>query len=169
MWFPAIRVGKCLIAAILVAGLLMASGCTKKSAGLGPLTMGSVKGKVTIDGSTLPAGCTVSFIHKEKSFPAKADIAADGTYTLLFNGRPQIPTGTWEVAVLPPKAESGPAADPSNPEAYKAMMMSKGPISGPATKIIVPAKYLDAAKSGLTCTVIEGQETVFDIPLKSGN
>jgi hypothetical protein len=167
MWFRAIRVGKCLIAALLVASLLVPLGCNKKS-GLPQMTMGSVKGKVTIDGGTLPAGCTVSFIHNEKSFPAKADIAADGTYTLLFNGKPQIPTGTWEVAVLPPKAESGPAADPSNPEAYKAMMMSKGPMTGPATKIIVPAKYIDAAKSGLTCTVIEGQETVFDIPMTSG-
>jgi len=168
MWFPASRVWKCLIAAILVAGLLVPAGCKKKSSGLGPLTMGSVKGKVTLDGGTLPSGCTVSFMHNEKSFPASADIGADGTYTLLFNGKPEIPTGTWDVAVLPPKEETGPVADPSNPEAYKAVMIKTGPMTVPSNKIVVPAKYTNAAKSGLTCTVIEGQETVYDIALKSG-
>ena len=119
---------------------------------------------------TLPAGCRLTFTHKEKSYPATAEIAADGSYTLLFNGKPAVPTGNYEVAVLPPKDDSGPPPDPSNPEAYKQCMMNpRVRLTCLATKIIVPGKYADAAKSGLSCTVLEGQETVYDIALTSGN
>ena len=109
-------------------------------------------------------------MHKEKSFPATAEIGSDGSYTLLFNGKPAIPIGTYEVAILPPKEDAGPAPDPSNPEAYKAVMMEQGSDAQcRSTKIVVPAKYPTHAKSGLTCTVLEGQETVYDIALTSGS
>lgn len=142
MWFPAIRIGKCLIAVILVAGLLVPSGCGGSKSGMEQLAKGSVKGKVTLDGSPLPAGCKASFIHRDKSFPATAEIGSDGSYTLLFNGKPAIPIGTWEVAILPPKEDADTAPDPSDPEAYKAVMMNKGPVRKPVIKIVVPAKYL---------------------------
>lgn len=169
MWFPAIRIGKCLIAAFLVVGLLAPSGCGGSKSGMEQLTMGSVKGKVTLDRGTLPSGCKVSFMHTEKSFPAMAEIGSDGSYTLLFNGKPAVPTGTYEVAIVPPPDETGPAPDPSNPEAYKAVMMNKGPTNMPTSKSAIPGRYRDALRSGLKCTVLEGQETVYDIALTSGS
>lgn len=169
MSLSAIRVWKCLVAVCLVGGLLVPAGCGKKSGGLGPLTMGSVKGKVTLDSRPLPSGCRVSFTHTDRAFPASADIGADGSYTLLFNGKPEIPTGTWNVVIVPPAGESGAPPSPANPEAYKEVMMKPSPIlNRSAAKALIPAKYMSVEKSGLTCTVIEGQEVVYDIELKSG-
>lgn len=168
MWFPAIRigkVGKCLIVATVVACLLVFSGCGSKSKAL---ATGSVKGKVTLDGKTLPAGCKITFMHKEKSFPATGDIGSDGSYTLLFNGKPAVPVGTYDVTIVPPKSEAGPAPDSSNPEAYKAVMMGGGTVNLPQNRVFFPAKYQNAAQSLLSCTVVEGQEAVFDVDLKNG-
>ncbi|MHB8972287.1 MAG: carboxypeptidase-like regulatory domain-containing protein [Pirellulaceae bacterium] len=163
MRFLAIRGGKCLIVAAIVVCLAF-SGCSKKEV----LATGSVKGKVTLDGKPLPAGCKITFMHQEKSFPATGDLGSDGSYSLAFNGKPAVPVGTYDITVVPPKEEAGPAPDPSNPDAYKAMMMGGAPSKSPRNKTVVPAKYLNAAESGLTCTVVEGQETVFDVDLKSG-
>lgn len=166
MRFPGVRFGEYLIVSMLVACLLALPGC-KKSEGLGAVTMGSVKGKVTLDNQAPPAGCKIVFTHTEKNWPATADIGADGSYTLTFNGKPQIPTGTYDVHIVP--SATGPAADPSNPEAYKSMMMKSNPMAQtPVNATAIPMKYQNASKSGLSCTVLEGQETVFDVPMKSG-
>jgi hypothetical protein len=166
MRFSVVRFGEYLVVSTLIACLLALPGC-KKSEGLGAVTMGSVKGKVTLDNQAPPAGCKITFTHKEKMWPATADIGADGSYTLMFNGKPEIPTGTYQVHIV--AASTGPTADPSNPEAYKAMMIKSNPMAQtPPTAVVIPAKYQNAAKSGLTCTVLEGKETVFDVPIKSG-
>jgi hypothetical protein len=166
MRIPAIRKWPCWIMVVAFAGLSVLSGCG--GGGSKPLVMGSVKGKVTLDGKALPAGCKITFIHKEKSFPATGDIGSDGSYTLLFNGKPAVPVGTYDVTIVPPHEEAGPAADPSNPEAYKKMMMGGALAKAPLNQEAVPRKYQVASSSKLTCTVIEGQETVFDLDMKSG-
>jgi len=163
MWFPAIRIGKCLIV-LTVCACLAFSGCSKKEV----LATGSVKGKVTLDGKPLPAGCKITFTHQEKSFPATGDIGGDGSYTLAFNGKPAIPVGTYDVTIVPPKDEAAPVAGPSDPEAYKSMMMGGPAKKLPQIKVIFPVKYRNAAESSLNCTVVEGQEAVYDVDMKSG-
>ncbi|MHB0955220.1 MAG: PAAR domain-containing protein [Pirellulaceae bacterium] len=108
------------------------------------------------------------FLHQEQSFPASGEIGNDGSYTLLFNGKPAVPVGTYDISVIPPPAQTGPVANPSDPEAYKSMMMGGEPKKKSVARTeTIPHKYRDAAQSGLTCTVMEGQETVFDVDLKS--
>lgn len=141
-------------------------GCGDSATSLGKLV--PVKGKVTYHGEPAPAGCVITFIHTERNFPASAEIAADGSYTLLFNGKPEVPMGTYKVSVTSPAAAAAEAAaDPSNPEAYKAMMlkppMSKG--GGQAPVATIPKKYATPETSGVTFTVIE-QPTTYDLDMK---
>ena len=125
-----------------------------------------VKGKVTYNGKLVPAGCIITFFHSENNFPASARIGADGTYTLLFNGKPEVPVGNYKVAVTSSVAEVA-AVNPSNQEAYKAVMMNSG-ISkgdGQAKVATIPKKYATPEGSGVTFSVIEGQ-TTYDLDLK---
>jgi hypothetical protein len=128
-----------------------------------------VKGKVTYNGKPAPAGCTITFLHSERNLPASGEIAADGTYTLLFNGKPAVPMGAYKVSVTSPAAAAAEAAsaNPSDPEAYKAMMMKQGISqgSGQATVATIPKKYATPEASGVTFTVIEGQ-TTYDLDMK---
>jgi len=167
MWIAAIRKGKCLIVSTLVLGLLLSSGCAKKS-GFETLATGTVKGKVSLNGAPPPAGCQVTFMHKEKNFPATGEVGSDGSYTLTFNGKPDVPVGSYDVSVVPPPNAAAVSMDPSNPEAYKAVMMRKpGEMGAPLAQSVVPTKYQNPATSGLACTVLEGQEVVFDVQMTS--
>ena len=141
-------------------------GCTGSSKPLGKPV--PVKGKVTYNGKPAPAGCIITFIHSERNFPASAEIAADGSYTLLFNGKPEVPVGTYKVTVTSPAAATAEAAaDPSNPEAYKAMMMKQGISkgSGQANVATIPKKYATPETSGVTFTVVEEPAT-YDVDMK---
>jgi len=138
----------------------------------GPKPLGKpvpVKGKITYQGKPAPAGCVITFIHSERNFPASAEIAADGSYTLLFNGKPEVPVGTYKVSVTPPAAAAAQAAsaDPSNPEAYKAMMMKQGISKGDeqAEVVTIPTKYATPETSGVTFTVVE-EPTSYDLDMK---
>ena len=115
-----------------------------------------------------PAGCIITFINSERNFPATAQIAADGTYTLLFNGKPEVPVGKYKVSVTAPVAAAAqPSADPSNPEAYKAMMMNAGMSkgSGQANVATIPKKYATPEASGVTFSVVEEPAT-YDLDMK---
>ncbi len=164
MCSSATRICKRLAVLALVPCLLSLFGC----GGPQRVATGGVKGKVTYGENPLPAGCKIVFMHQEKSIPATADVGADGSYTLLFNGKPAVPVGTYKVSITPPpskEAETPP--DPSNPEAYKKYMMGGGAKpKATDTKPPFPKKYQSPETSGVTCTVIEGQETTFDVPMK---
>ncbi len=122
--------------------------------------------RIELNGKPVPAGCTVVFIHQEKTVPASGAVGADGSYSAS-----QVLAGANKVSISPPaKASAAAAADPSNPEAYKAMMMAKGTAGakgGTEEKPPFPAKYQSPETSGLTFTVKEGPNT-FDIDLKDG-
>jgi hypothetical protein len=165
--FAGLCVRSSFFAALSIA-LLTLIGCTGSTAKpLGKLV--PVQGKVTYKGMPAPAGCTITFIHAEHNVPASAQIAADGTYTLLFNGKPAVPVGTYNVSVTAPAAAAAEAAsaNPSDPEAYKAMMMKQGVPkgSGQAKVATIPTKYATPETSQVTFTVVEGQ-TTYDLELK---
>jgi len=165
-----------------VAGLLVRSGFVVALSLALPIVIGCtgstspplgkpvpVKGKVTYNGKPAPAGCTITFFHAERNFPASAQIAADGSYTLMFNGKPLVPAGTYKVSVTSPAgaATDAAAASPSNPEAYKAMMMKQGIAKGDgqAAVVTIPTKYATPETSGVTFTVLEEPAT-YDLDMK---
>jgi hypothetical protein len=162
--FAGLCVRSSFFAALSIA-LLTLIGCTGSTAKpLGKLV--PVQGKVTYKGMSAPAGCTITFIHAEHNVPASAQIAADGTYSLLFNGKPAVPVGTYKVSVTAP-AGAAETASASDPEAYKAMMMKQGMSkgSGQAKVATIPTKYATPETSQVTFTVVEGQ-TTYDLELK---
>lgn len=152
------------IVVALSLALPILNGCTGSTPPLGKPV--PVKGKVTYNGNPAPAGCIITFIHAERNVPASASIAADGTYTLLFNGKPEVPEGIYKVSVTLPAAETA-SVDPSNPEAYKAMMMKPGISTGagPAKVPTIPKKYASPEGSGVTFTVTEKQ-AAYDLEMK---
>jgi hypothetical protein len=158
-----------LVVLALGLGLSVVAGCGGGSKSRGPTA--PVKGKVTYNGKALPAGCTIMFVHQKEGFPASAPIGADGGYTLMFNGKPAVPLGTYKVAVVPPAsaAASGPPPDPSNPEAYKAFMMGGKPKPTAVSKqdgaAAFPKKFQAPETTTLTMTVVEGQGA-YDVDLK---
>jgi len=158
-----IPVWRFLVALPLGLLLLALAGCQGDSSPFkGP--KGTVNGKVTYNGNPLPAGCSIVFMHQEKSLPATGSIGADGSYSLQMGGKPEVMAGAYKVSLSPPASAAATGADPSNPEAYKAFMMGKG--AKPAEeKPPFPKKYQMADTSGLTFTVKEGPNT-FDIDLK---
>ena len=157
-----VRSGFFVALSIALPILIGCTGCTSSKSLGKPVP---VKGKVTYNGKPAPAGCIITFFHSERNFPASAQIAADGTYTLLFNGKPEVPVGDYKVSVTsPPAAEA--AADPSNPEVYKAMMMGQGISKGGGQKAAtIPKKYATPETSGLTFTVVE-EPTTYDVDMK---
>ena len=158
-----VRSGFIVAMSIALPILIVGTGCTSSKSFGKPVP---VNGKVTYNGKPAPAGCIITFINAERNFPASAQIAADGTYTLLFNGKPEVPVGNYKVSVTPPVAEAA-SADSSNPDAYKAMMMKTG-ISkggGQAKVATIPAKYATTETSGVTFSVTEKQ-TAYDLDMK---
>ena len=117
-------------------------------------TTGTLKGNVTLDGSPVPAGTTVTFFHTS-AVPASGIVGPDGAYTAKMAGEPKVLTGDYRVTVSDP-----PQKMPTNEE-----MAAGGEMPEPA-KAVVPAKYSIAETSGLTVTVTEGENT-FNIELAS--
>jgi len=125
--------------AVLV--LVMLTGCHGKSPG-------NVSGTVKFDGKPLTAG-TITFFD-EKNRATSSQINADGTYEVH---------GVWagqaKIAVAVPLAI---AFDSASVPGAKPMQF------GPKNVPVLPAKYLDAETSGLTCDV-RGGDQVHDIEL----
>jgi len=100
--------------------------------------------------------------------PASGVTGADGSYTLSSSGKNVVLAGPHKVSVSPP-AKAATTPDPSNPEAYKAMMMKGAagakPSAGGAEKPPFPTKYQSTETSGFSFTVKEGANT-FDMDIK---
>jgi hypothetical protein len=113
-------------AAATVAAL---SGC-----GSSP-RMGTVSGKVTLQGQPLAAG-TVQFTNEKLGAGASGVLDATGTYRV----ETPLPTGQYEVMILPPPP-------PAPHEMNKAATLPRSSI---------PAKFQNPKTSGLTATLQEG-------------
>ena len=129
------------VAASVLAGLL---GCAPD----GP-TLVPVKGVVKYKGKPLPNG-DILFVADELGPTATGQIQPDGSYylTTFSDGDGAVPGGhRIMVSALAP---TPPGADPA------------GTLPPP----LVPGKYGDYTRSGLTATVKEGEENVIDFDLK---
>ena len=120
-------------------------------AGCGP-EMAKVKGRVKFVDKNLTAG-TVGFMGKGGQI-AVSQITSDGSYELTA------PVGDVKITVQVPAVlpGTGPKPPPGVPDTRPT-----GSAAKPVVKI--PAKYLSPESSGLTYTVLKGEQT-YDITLK---
>jgi len=142
---------------MLVCGL-SAGGC------LGGKPTGTVTGKVSFQGKSVPAGCLVTFISNE-GFAALGTVDGDGGYQLVMAGDPRVPVASYNVSVTFPGLQGPPmtedeerlyiARDPEMLKKFKTQIR-KAPF---------PDKYSDPILSGLTFEVKKGAN-IYDIQLQ---
>jgi hypothetical protein len=113
-------------------------------------TLGTVHGKVTLQGKPVTAGIVV-FSSKEKGVHMTASLQPDGGYELQMARGFGLPLGTYQIAINPPIFE---APMPGKPDPQpKAPSQSN-----------IPLKYYRFETSGLSLTVVDG-DNPFDIDL----
>src|SRR5262249_46061497 len=119
---------------------------------------GQVTGKVLLDGRPLEGG-VVTFYSQGKPVEPYAGIGTDGTYTVE-----KAPVGEVKISVASPS--SGRAAGPN--QGKMGMGEPAGPPKDGTTpkQRKVPPRYNDPASSGLSYTVVEGEQT-HDLKLSS--
>jgi hypothetical protein len=137
MWLT--RFELCAIACCCIIG----SACDR-----GP-PQGKVFGKVTSAGQPLSAGMVV-FSNAERGVHINAPVQPDGSYQLHTARGIGLPLGAYQVAV------NSPMSQPAMPGA---------PAPPPRPRVNIPSKYTRPATSGLTLTVVEG-ENPFDIAME---
>jgi len=102
---------------------------------------GTVKGKVTLDGSPLSSG-VVTFMSSE-GYAATGDIGPDGGFSLAG----ELPPGSYVVSVAPPALTQAPGTDGAPAEAQ----IERTPI---------PNVYWNETTSGLVKEVADGENDV---------
>jgi hypothetical protein len=115
---------------LVLAALVLAAGCSFSGK-----PSGRVAGAVSLRGKPVTEG-NVNFVMKEKGVGAVAVIDAAGNYAFVQ----PLETGTYAVFVTPP------AQEPAMPGTAQPRAPRK-----------FPARYLDPATSGLSCTVKSGR------------
>ena len=124
---------------LAILPLLLVAAMTLAGCGGDNTPKGDIHGKVSMQGGSLPAGCTLGFIGDKGGGTATID--ASGNYKTVGG----IPVGSYKVVVTPPASSASPE------EAMKAAMEGKG-----AAPSGVPAKYIDPSTTDLTAEVKAG-------------
>ena len=136
---------------LTLAACLALGGCGDSS---GPA--GQVTGKITHQGQPLAAGTVVTFISDSGAM-GTAVVEEAGVYQVRTTEGDELPVGEYKVFLGPPIP---PPVDPA--VAMKASMEAGG--KPPVNDWNVPEKYRQAATSGWTATVKEGDNT-FDFAI----
>ena len=129
------------------------------AAGCEPGT-GSLSGTVTFKGQPLPGGIVAVVCSDGRVADSK--IAPDGTYSIEY-----APAGDLKVKVITQPPVSGMKSP--NPMARN-VRRDPGSRSEPFAPlggyVPIPERYRDAERSGLSCAVVKGKQTTYDIPLE---
>jgi hypothetical protein len=147
-----------LVACSLVC--ILSVGCS----GSGP-DLGTVKGKVTLDGKALP-NLLITFVPEGGGRASTGTTDAEGNYALIFADQDGALIGKHRVTVKslqPPAAVKEVSSD--DPE-YQKQILGAQSDSTPAPKEIIPAKY-SGNNSELVQEVKSG-ENIINLDLKSG-
>ncbi|QDT97524.1 hypothetical protein [Gimesia aquarii] len=135
------------------------SACSSKT-DYGP--MGSVNGKLTLDGKTIDEGTQLLFMKMDAGYAAFGETDADGNYSITWardgERKSELPLGSYKVLIQPPTVGK-------NTEEMSAEEMLEGGDAAPA-KPKFPVKYQQHSTSGLEYTIKEGENKI-DIDLKS--
>ena len=126
--------------------LTLAGGCSRAE-------VGSVAGKVTLDGQPVPEG-TVVFQDTARGISVNASLQPDGTYVARTYDKAGLPPGSYQVAVAPRTIGSG-----------ETPLVEAPATATPPPVTAIPAKYHNPATSGLTATVKAGSNPPFDFAL----
>lgn len=143
-----------------LAVLLLLAGCSE------PLNRGgTINGKVTIDRAPVTAG-NVLMVSEDGKWTGYAPLRGDGTYTVkeppLGNVKIAIQTELYRGRSLPTK---GGGMSGSTKPGSAGMVMPDPSVRGLVYKA-TPAKYEQVETSGLTGTVVRGDQEL-DLPLTS--
>lgn len=121
-----------------------------------------VSGTVMVDGEPVE-GAAVMFVPEKGGRPATGTTDAQGHFTLrTFEEGDGAVLGKHQVAITLAKSTGG-------PEALEGGVMGEITSGAVKTEWIVPRKYGDPKSSGLTKTVVEGEENTFTFDLKTGS
>lgn len=149
------RLASLLTASILV--FLVSQGCSKGNGG--DPNGRVVTGTVTHQGKAVE-GAMVTFSSPIAS--AFGQTNAEGKFKLTTSSSEKVSLGDYQVTIV--KKETPPAAQTSSTsEQYVPPDPDAPPVS--ANKDLLPARYGDAATSGLTATVTADGKNEFDFPL----
>lgn len=122
---------------------ILLSGCGKEKPN-------PVSGVVTFQGKPVAAG-TIRFSNPTTAVDIVASLKSDGAYEVVMANGKGLPEGTYQVAILPPRAEM-----PLGP---------MRPMPKPQSHPNIPEKHRDPSTSGLTFTVKPGSNR-FDVDMK---
>jgi hypothetical protein len=148
---------RCLLACLLLGSSWSCSGETD----FGP--MGSVSGKLTLDGQPLSEGTMLLFKQMQSGYAAFGETDAEGNYSLTWiregERKTEIPAGEYHVLIMPPGS-----GDESEELSADEMLAGGGSEAPPALEY--PPRYKSHTASGLKFKIEEGPNTV-DITLES--
>src|SRR5262245_31768086 len=168
--------GRLLAALCLACSLLVSAGCKKSN----PLAPARISGKVTYAGAPIPGGTVIFHTADGGSIPA--NIAADGSYgtelgvgevivtieTESVNPARKVPTydertagGGSALAKMYGKSGGGGTGSSKNKAGNSMPETSAPPVNN---YVKIPPRYADKNKSGLTLTLVKGdQKKDFDL------
>ncbi len=157
------RISVCVLVCAAVAVAL--AGCNSPG-GVGAT---DVSGTVTYNGAPVE-GATVSFVPTGDSGKVAAGTTdAQGKFSLttVQPGDGAIP-GAYQVAISKVEGAASSGGQQTEEEARQAAMPKSGtaPAPAPEAKDLLPVKYKDATKSGLTADVQSGGKNDFTFDLK---
>ncbi|HVA46572.1 MAG TPA: carboxypeptidase-like regulatory domain-containing protein [Pirellulales bacterium] len=160
----------CLAAWIALAGLGLggSQGCSR--AKRGDPNGRPVTGAVTYQGSPVE-GANVTFVSA--STPAFGRTDAEGKFKLATAAGENVPLGSYQVAIVkkeaplvePESSSTEELGDGGLPADYQFVPPDPNAPPPAEPKDLLPAKYADAAKSGLSATVTADGKNEFDFPL----
>ncbi|MFK7767187.1 MAG: hypothetical protein AB8B55_08190 [Mariniblastus sp.] len=142
-----------LLSIVLVVGLVGCGGTD-----FGPI--GSIAGKLSMDGKPLPAGSKVIFQDNISGHMGFGITLDDGSFGIewrregtIYDG---LPVGSYQVMIIP-------AGAMDVDEMTADEMLDGGPAAPP--KATIPAKYYRISSSGLEYDIVEGENAInIDIP-----
>lgn len=153
-------VSRVVVNSLLIVLMGMALSACSSETDYGP--MGSVNGKLTIDGKTIDQGTQLLFMKMDAGYAAFGETDADGNYSITWardgERKSELPLGSYKVLIQPPSVGK-------DTEEMSAEEMLDGGDVAPA-KPKFPAKYQQHSTSGLEYTIKEGENQI-DIDLKS--
>ena len=132
------KVATLLLGAVTILGI---TGCADSGIDLGPF--GDVSGRVTLEGTALSEGL-ITFHCPDSGQVAVASIQPNGTYEMYLGKRKGLPVGQYKVAVKPPLPKR-PTQTPGTAPSRDVNRQSN-----------IPDKYRFETSSGLTASVVEG-------------
>ena len=146
---------------VTVVAVLAMVGCF----GEGAANTGTVSGKVSCNGQSIPAG-RIAFVS-DRGHGASGEINANGEFTLRTIKGNRILVGDYRVAIMPPPTQRIPTSAVPADDQKSAKMT---PIGAPGDPVVqeypdIPLKYRSPATSGLNATVVQG-ENRFDFDMK---